>query len=96
MRLVVQLVLGEVFIMKKAFTTMCLAASLVSIAAPSYAMGWFQHNSNQNQGQGGNQNGNGSTPAASNVPEIDGAGAILALALLGGVVAVARERRKKK
>lgn len=34
------------------------------------------------------------TPSGVSVPEIDAGGVALALALLGGIVAIARERRK--
>lgn len=92
--------------MRKTFASMCLIASLSVLAAPSYAMGWFpngqdnpqeQGNSNSQGNRQDNSQGQGKSNSVSkSVPEIDGAGAILALALLGGIVAIARERRKKQ
>lgn len=78
--------------MKKTFATTILAVSLVGLAAPSYAMGWFQQVSSTTQSPTRTEQ----PTVSNNVPEIDAAGAAIALALLGGVVAIARERRKTK
>jgi hypothetical protein len=84
--------------MKKTFAGICLMASLAVLATPSYAMGSRPHHrDNIKEGSGhGNPNGGRYEHVGSNsVPEIDAAGASLALALLGGIVAISRERRKK-
>lgn len=67
--------------------TMLIAATLLSL--PTYAID--QTNGGANGGVVINA-GNGGRA----VPEIDAAGATLAFALLGGIVAIARERRRRK
>ena len=73
--------------MKPIFKTACAALMLAAFAAPSFAERKeppppppVKHSDFEDR--------------AHTVPEINGAGASLALALLGGIVLIVRERRK--
>jgi hypothetical protein len=77
--------------MNHIFKAACTAIVLAAVALPSFA-------DNDSKEKKGHQ-----TPPThidrdsfhtNTVPEINGAGASLALALLGGIVLIARERRK--
>jgi hypothetical protein len=96
--------------MKKHLVGLSLVASLAFVAGPSYAVGTWGGNSG-NKGKlddmvcklaPKNPHCTGSTPAPQpepaphSVPEIDAANAGLALALVGGLIAIRRERRNRK
>lgn len=76
--------------MKPIFKTVCAALVLAAFAAPSFAERKeppppppLKHSQFDDR-----------SDRAHSVPEINGAGASLALALLGGIVLIVRERRK--
>jgi hypothetical protein len=96
--------------MKKHLVGLSLVASLAFVAGPSYAVGTWGGNSG-NKGKldefvcklaPKNPHCKDSTPAPQPqpephaVPEIDAANAGLALALVGGLLAIRRERRNRK
>ncbi|WP_158558842.1 MYXO-CTERM sorting domain-containing protein [Rhodoferax lacus] len=82
--------------MKPIFKTVCAALVLAAFAAPSFADGRKNDDDNKKHVQVPQiKKGDFDRPgSAHSVPEINGAGASLALALLGGVVLIMRERRK--
>jgi len=92
--------------MKKHILGLSLITSLVIASAPSYAVGTWGGNSG-NKGKlddkvcklaPKNPHCTGKTPgnpAPHTVPEIDAASSGLALALIGGLVAIRRERRNR-
>lgn len=94
--------------MKKHLVGLSLVASLAFVAGPSYAVGTWGGNSG-NKGKlddmvcklaPKNPHCAGNTPAPQpephKVPEIDAANAGLALALVGGLLAIRRERRNRR
>ncbi len=94
--------------MKKHLFGLSLVASLAFVAGPSYAVGTWGGNSG-NKGKlddmvcklaPKNPHCTGNTPAPQpephKVPEIDAANAGLALALVGGLLAIRRERRNRR
>ena len=78
--------------MKKTARIGAMLGAAMVLAAPAYAQGVVQPNG------GAVENGaviNGAVITRS-VPEIDAAGAMLAFSLMGGIVAIVRERRRRK
>lgn len=73
-----------------------VAATLLS--SPTYAGGQYAENAgvpNAGDFNAGGLNG-GVVNGGFAVPEIDAAGATLAFALMGGIVAIVRERRRRR
>ncbi len=92
--------------MKKIFAALGLAVTLSAISMPSHAT-FGAHKMNffckyfAYKCQPAQQPVNPTTPVtpptpAHEVPEIDAAGAALALALMGGLLSISRERRRKR
>jgi len=89
--------------MMKPIAGLSLVASLVLVASPSFAVGTWGGNSGNKpkldehvcKKAPKNPHCTGTTPAPSAVPEIDAANAGLALALIGGLMAIRRERRNR-
>ena len=88
--------------MKKAIAALGLAVSMSLVAAPAQAsiFGFFKKEHKQHVMMKKMDlhkfKKKGKCKPKSAVPEIDVAGAGIALALLGGVVSISRERRKQK
>lgn len=70
--------------MKFSLKAVCAALTLVAFAAPSFADGRKDNDRDDRHIE------------MHSVPEINGAGASLALALLGGMILISRERRKNQ
>jgi hypothetical protein len=92
--------------MKKLVYGLSLAASLALVSGPTYAVGTWGGNSGKKDWLDShvcekapkNPHCAGSTPAPQPhaVPEIDAANTGLALALIGGLMAIRRERRNRR
>lgn len=90
--------------MKKQFIGISLLASLALASASSHAVGTWGGNSGNKPKLDDkvcklapkNPHCTGTTPTPHEVPEIDAANAGLALALIGGLVAIRRERRNRR
>jgi hypothetical protein len=81
-------VLGKGFAMKKCLLIMLLAVPLVLSSGLALAKNDGHHGKSESRGHGRHN--------ATAVPEIDASGAALALALMGGVVSIAREKRRRQ
>lgn len=94
--------------MKKQLLGLSLIASMAMLSAPSHAIGTWGGKSGLKDKLDAlvcklapkNPHCSGSTPKpekpVESVPEIDAANAGLALALIGGIVAIRRERRNRR
>jgi hypothetical protein len=84
LQLLQQFFLTKELTMKFKFNAVCTALVLAAVAVPSFAKDKERDDNKHDRRQ------------ISSVPEINGAGASLALALLGGMVLIARERRRNQ
>lgn len=92
--------------MKKLVYGLSIAATLAMASAPTYAVGTWGGNSGNKDfldshvckkaPKNPHCSGTKPTPQPHAVPEIDAANAGLALALIGGLMAIRRERRNRR